>query len=562
MTETLRQELEILYGHKNAAGVEAKIRERIGGGFGASDKNTFSLTEKDSVLITYGDIVRSDGATPLATLGEFLREFVKDAVSSVHLLPFYPYSSDDGFSVMDYLEVDEKLGSWEDVESLSRDYSLMFDAVINHASAKGKWFGEFLRGNEKYREFFLCVDEGFDISNVVRPRTHPLLTRFETAEGSVHAWTTFSDDQVDLNFQSPDLLLAVLDVLLEYVRRGARLIRMDAIAFLWKKSGTSCIHLEETHALIRLFRKVLDEAAPGTIVITETNVPHRENISYFGDGSNEAHMVYNFSLPPLLAHAVLTADAGVLTEWASGLELPSGQTSYFNFTASHDGVGVRPVEGILDERELTRLVEATLAHGGRVSMRKMPDGSERPYELNCVYMDLLSDPTDPDYLRASRFLITQAVMLAMPGVPGIYFHSLVGSCNDIRGMEYTGRNRSINREKVRLSELKRELAKPDSLRSKVFYPYLEMLKIRRERKEFHPCAPFAFFSPAKSVFVVERKTADGSSAVLCLNNLGAEAVEISLPADGSGAKDLLQGREPSADGKLKLEPYSAVWLAR
>src|SRR5690606_35016656 len=108
-----------------------------------------------------------------------------------------------------------------------------------------------------------------------------------------------SADQVDLNFKNPAVLLATTRALLFYVEHGAKFIRLDAIAYLWKEIGTPCIHLPQTHQVIQLMRAVLDEVAPDVRLITETNVPHPDNISYFGAGTNEAQLVYNFALPPL-----------------------------------------------------------------------------------------------------------------------------------------------------------------------------------------------------------------------------------------------------------------------
>lgn len=136
-----------------------------------------------------------------------------------------------------------------------------------------------------------------------------MLTEFDTKEGKKSYWTTFSTDQIDLNYQSIDLYKEILSILLYYTQNGARMIRLDAIGFLWKELGTTCMHLPQTHKVVQSFRKILDEAAPGTLIITETNVPHKENISYFGEGEKEAHMVYQFPLPPLVMFSILTGNS-------------------------------------------------------------------------------------------------------------------------------------------------------------------------------------------------------------------------------------------------------------
>ncbi|MCI0399472.1 MAG: sugar phosphorylase, partial [Chloroflexi bacterium] len=295
--------------------------------------------ERDVILITYGDMVYEAGQPPLRSLAEFLETTLPGVVTGVHLLPFFPYSSDDGFSVIDYKAVNPALGSWDDVARIGGNFRLMFDAVVNHVSVQSDWFGRFLAGDPRYQEYFVVPPGDANLSQVFRPRALPLLTPFQTAAGEKLVWTTFSADQVDLNFKNPDVLLEILDVLLFYVEQGAEFIRLDAIAFLWKESGTACLHRPQTHRLVQLFRAVLDEVAPTASLITETNVPHQDNIAYFGDGANEAQMVYNFSLPPLVLHAFHSGQATTLATWARGLDLPSAQASFFNFLASHDGIG-------------------------------------------------------------------------------------------------------------------------------------------------------------------------------------------------------------------------------
>jgi glycosidase len=542
------------------------------------------LTEKDIVLITYGDQVSEPGVSPFQTLAEILEKHVRGIITGVHILPFFPYSSDDGFSVIDYTAVNPKLGTWADVERLDRSFRLMFDAVINHISAHSHWFQEFLKGNPEFADYFITVEEGTDLSQVVRPRALPLLTRVQTArgepppprggdrEGEQLVWTTFSADQIDLNFANPDVLLKIVEILLLYVEKGAEIIRLDAIAYLWKKIGTPCIHLEETHRVVKLLRAVLDAVAPHVILITETNVPHQENVSYFGNGADEAQMVYQFSLPPLVLHALHSGDASHLSDWAAGLTTPSDSATFFNFSASHDGIGVRPVEGILSRSEVQSLVDRTLAHGGYVSYKANPDGTKSVYELNISYFDALSDPSGPEPLdlQARRFLASQAIMLALAGVPGIYVHSLFGSRSYNAGVEQTGRYRSINREKFRREELERALADPSSLRHRVFHPYLHLIRTRTAHRAFHPNGPQQILTVHPALFTLLRTAPDGSESLLCIHNvsngelpLAINLSSLSLPRSAQVC-DLVTGATFSvgAGGNLNLRvaPYQVLWL--
>ncbi|MCP5097342.1 MAG: sugar phosphorylase, partial [Chloroflexi bacterium] len=395
----MNEHLAFLYGEERADALTMRLLQMLDvyeAGSGKRPFPTARLTEKDAVLITYGDMVQEDDTAPLHTLGQFLKKTVSDAISTVHILPFYPYSSDDGFSVIDYKAVNPSLGNWDNIAGLDQDFRLMFDAVVNHISAHSDWFQCFLAGDQQVADYFITVDPNTDLSAVFRPRTLPLLTPFETKNGVKHVWTTFSADQIDLNFSNPDTLLDILKIILFYISQGAKLIRLDAVGFIWKETGTRCLHLPQAHRIVQLMRSVLDKVAPHVILITETNVPHDENVAYFGNGRNEAQLVYNFSLPPLTLHAFHTGNAKTLSQWASTLTTPSDETTFFNFLASHDGIGVTPARGLLSDDEINQMAQRVEALGGFVSYKNNGNGSKSAYELNINFLDALGDPEQAD----------------------------------------------------------------------------------------------------------------------------------------------------------------------
>ncbi len=568
--DVIRDHLISLYGESAGAAAFNNLRARlnasspghpsaetvpVGGEFQGKASHApgmRSLSARDAILITYGDQLSEPDRTPLRTLAEFCRLHLDGVVSGVHLLPFYPYSSDDGFSVIDYEQVNPALGSWDDVAGVGQHFRLMFDAVINHISAESGWFKAFLQDDARYRNYFIIVEDDPDLSQVVRPRALPLLTEFTTPSGVKKVWTTFSADQIDLNYARPDVLLDIIDVLLFYAARGAEFIRLDAIAYLWKEIGTPCIHLPQTHRVIRLLRAVLDEVAPQVMLITETNVPHRDNISYFGDGHNEAQLVYNFALPPLMLHTFHTGDATALSHWAAGLERPDG--IFFNFLASHDGVGLNPARGILRDDEIDALVQQAIAHGGRVSNKANPDGSTSPYELNINYFDALSDPNGKEALpvQIDRFVAAHAIMLALSGLPGIYFHSLFGSRSWPEGIAQLGYPRAINRQKLDRAEVERELADPHSLRAQVFQRLRHLLQVRAGLDAFDPAGPQQVIELKQAIFAVER------GPVLCLHNVSSQPQSVTLDHNWQRARDLLSARRTATE--LTLQPYEVLWL--
>lgn len=463
----------------------------------------FSISHKDCILITYADGIKNAEESSLITLNKFAEVYIKETISAIHLLPFFPYSSDDGFSVIDYYEIKKEFGEWKDIERLKSNFSLMFDAVVNHISQHSNWFKGFLKGDADFEDYFIVADLDLDYSKVIRPRALPLHHSYQKKNKEVMVWTTFSEDQIDLNYSNYKVFLHVLDVLLFYISKGAKYLRLDAIAFLWKTIGTECLHLKETHMIIQAYRSILDEIAPQTVLITETNVPHEENVSYFGNGTNEAHMVYNFTLPPLLVYSLHKQDTSKLTQWANNLKLPGNKTCFFNFTASHDGLGVRPLQGIVSNEAITHLATIAEAHGGYVSYKDNGDGTKSPYELNCNYLDILTHPNAPEELRIRRFLLTQSVMLCMPGVPGVYYHSLLGSLNDKKGVEDSGIKRRINREKLQIEQLVSELNDTNSFRFKVFNFYKRMLEVRNMNEVFDPFGE-AMYETIDNVFIIKR----------------------------------------------------------
>jgi len=560
--DTVKGILNKIYGIKKGALAFKKILPLIEK-FPAGKKEARDyFSQEDVVLITYGDSLFSNEEAPLKTFHRFAAKHFKDVFSTIHILPFFPYSSDDGFSVIDFYCVNPKLGGWEDIKSLGGDFQLMFDLVLNHVSSKSKWFEKYLNEEQGFENLAIETETSTDLSAVTRPRSLPLLTGFKKRSGkAVNVWTTFSADQIDLNFKSIDVLEKMVEVLLFYVTRGATILRLDAIAYLWKEIGTNCVHLRQTHSMVKLFRSILNRVSPDVMIITETNVPHVENISYFGDGRNEAQMVYNFTLPPLLFYSFAIEDSTALSSWAKGLYLKSEANTFFNFTASHDGIGVRPLEGILPKEEIDRLAEIVIKNGGRVSYKKNSDGSESPYELNITYVDaLLKNKKVLDTYHADRFLATQAIQFVLPGMPAVYIHSILGSHNWEEGVKQTGRARTINRKKLKLDNILQQLKDPETFRHKIFFPYIELIKTRKKHPAFHPNASFKILEINPRVFAIERYCE--SQTIYALTNISSEHVSVSLSGDKvlHKMKDLLTGKRFNTKSFV-LNPYQFIWLS-
>lgn len=529
-------------------------------------KHSEKWDEKDIILITYGDSIIDAKENPLQTLYRFLCAHAAETFSAVHILPFFPYSSDDGFSVIDYRVVNQNLGNWEDVRHIAGRYRLMVDLVINHVSRESLWFHDFVADQGPAKDYFIDLPPETDTSMVTRPRNTPLLVPVNTHRGMRHIWATFSEDQIDLNFSNPDVLLEFVDILLFYISNGAGIIRLDAIAFLWKRLGTNCIHLEETHEVVKLLRDICNYVAPDCILLTETNVPHEENLSYFGDG-DEAHMVYQFTLPPLVLHALNRGTSRYLTDWAKRLPLLSDECTYLNFTASHDGIGLRALEGILPTHEVESLLESMHRFGGFVSMKANPDGEDSPYEVNISLFDgLQGTRRGCDQWQVDRFICSQAIMLCMQGIPALYIHSILATPNDLHGVELTGRTRSINRKKWNYEELQSLLDSHNTPNHEVLNALKRIIAIRKNESCFHPNNDQEIIEVNESIFALLRKEKESGRQVFCLYNVTSVPQEINLK-DRPDLSDKTQWFDLVTEKPLEnilpsvsLLPYQFMWL--
>jgi sucrose phosphorylase len=567
--DRLQEHLSTIYPQQDIPALARRLIQAIGltddSASPSPHRNLWS--EQDAVLITYGDTLCEEGVKPLHTLADFLRGYIGESFSAVHILPFFPYSSDDGFSVIDYLSVNPALGEWEEITAIAEDYKLMADVVINHASSRGRWFENFKMRVDPGKDYFFEADPGDDLSQVVRPRSSPLLTSVATADGERHVWCTFSPDQVDLNFANPEVLLEFVNILRHYLEWGIKWFRMDAVAFLWKEVGSDCMHLPQTHELIKLLRTLIEHHTPEAVVITETNVPNRENLTYFGN-ANEAHVIYNFSLPPLLVHCLVSGNCRHLKTWMMSMPPAQAGTAYLNFIASHDGIGLRPLDGLLEENETERLLNCMEEFGGRLTTRRARKGHNKPYEINIALFDAFKGTIDggADEWQQERFLCAHRIMLALEGIPAIYIHSLFGTGNDYHRLEHTGRNRSINRHIWDFPQLQEALDDSASHHAQVFNAMRSYLDLRLKQPAFHPNATQFTMHLGGEVFAFWRQSMDRDQSIFCLNNVTNQNQDIQLAdinlIDTDNWRDLLSGKKINlSETSMSLAPYQSVWLS-
>lgn len=564
----LIQKLELIYPDEDCAQIAKNLFRnlRIPSELAPQNRNKQLWDQQDCFVITYGDSITQQGEKPLKTLYNFIAERLQPYISGVHILPFFPFTSDDGFAISDFNAVRDDLGNWDDVSNIASQFRLMADLVINHCSASHPWFQSFCKGDSKFDHHFIEVKADQDLSKVTRPRTSPLLRPVQTEEGVKYVWCTFSHDQVDLNFGNPKVLEAIVEVLGGFLQAGIRVIRLDAIAYLWKDLSTNCVNLPQTHEMVRVLRALVDTYPEKVLILTETNVPSHENLSYFGNG-NEAHIIYNFSLPPLLLHALLAGHCRHLKAWMMSMPPAQEGTTYFNFIASHDGIGLRPAEGLLEEQEMRTLVETMEQVGGNISWRASEGGMPSPYEINIGLFDALrmTFNSGVDEWHFERFLSAHAILLAIEGIPAIYIHSLFGTPNDQEKVKATGRNRSINRHQWDLDKLKALIDEPSSIHSRIYKGILNLISIRRRQPAFHPNATQFTLHLGDQVFAFWRQSIRRDQSIFCLNNVSDQFIEIQLRDINLISTDtwmdlILDKPIEDTNGTMVLCPYQSVWL--
>ena len=523
-------------------------------------------SESDIILITYGDSIITPEQSPLKTLKKFLDTHLKDTINSVHILPFFPYSSDDGFSVIDYSSVNESLGTWQDITQISQQYQLMSDLVINHCSSRSAWFENFIKAKGLGHDFFFTAQPDDDLSQVVRPRTSPLLKEVETAQGKRFVWCTFSHDQVDFDFRNPEVLKAFTSIIRQYLDNGVKIFRFDAIAFLWKVVGSNSINLPQTHEMVRLLRTLIEAAEPQAIIITETNIPNPQNLTYFGN-ANEAHGIYNFSLPPLLLNTLLTGNCLYLKRWLMSMPPAQDGTLYFNFIASHDGIGLRPAEGLLSDTELDSLIHTIENFGGKISWRTTDNGEQKAYEMNIALYDALQGTVDgKDQWNFERFICAHAIMFALEGIPGIYIHSMLGTQNDYQKLANTHHNRSINRHRWQEDNLEAALTDKNLHHNKVLSALKALLDIRIKQPAFHPNATQFTLHLGLQLFGFWRQSQNRKQSIFCVSNISNQPValplsELNLIITESWQELISQTEITELSQEINLSPYQTVWIA-
>ena len=522
--------------------------------------------ESYSILITYADSVYKNGEPTLITLRELLSNHFGSLSKVVHILPFLKSTSDGGFAVSSYDSLEEKFGDWNDLKNISQKHILMADLVLNHVSSSHPWVQQFIKSQEPGISNVFSPEENLDWTNVVRPRSSSLFSEVKTNDGSKKVWTTFGPDQIDLNWNNPKMTLNFLILITTFLSHGIKWFRLDAVGFIWKESGTTCLHLPKAHSIVKVLRILLNNLISDGLLITETNVPQKENLSYLVP-EDEAHMAYNFPLPPILLEAIITSKADILNSWIfKWPDLPEN-TTLFNFTASHDGVGLRPLEGLMNEKRIKNLLINCEKRGGLVSHRLLSNGEDKPYELNISWWSAMEDSgIDSNRYQFERFLLTQLLVMALKGVPAFYLPALLASENDIKNFSLTGQRRDLNREKFNSENLSSIFENPDSNANRNLKQLKNAMNVRSKLKQFHPGSQMECLSNGRSDIVVIKR-GNGPKSVYTIHNITENKINYQLNDEDLSElntkdlnmRDLLTSNKYNWKN-ISLDPFKVIWL--
>ena len=525
-------------------------------------KKKKNISEKTSLIICYGDSIYSNKKNSISLFKTFFQKKLKKYFNMIHFLPFYPSSSDSGFSVKDHYKIDNKLGSWSDIKKISKSNDIMADIVINHASARGLWFRNFLKNKKPGRNYFLTIDSKFNTSKVIRPRDHKLLKKINIFNKKEYLWRTFSADQLDLNFKNPSVLLRFIKIMIYLINHGVTVFRLDAIAYLWKESGTKCINLKQTHQIIKLLRTICSSLNVETIIITETNLPEKENLSYFGK-NDEANWIYNFSLPPLLIHAFLFENSSYLNQWSKKLPITKNGNSYLNFISSHDGIGIRPTEGIFNKKILNNFLKRLKKNGSKFSYRKVKNKLKKVYEANITVFDALkkSDYDSKGKFFLERYVSAHSIMISFEGIPAVYFNSLFGKSNDEAKYIITGNNRDVNRYKWNYKNISKKLDNKNSKQSIFFQKISNLLSVRRKQKAFHPNASRHNINLGSKIFSFKRISINKEQTIICITNLSSKTQGAHINKIYHNWNNLIGSKIEIKNKLLILKPFETIWLS-
>ena len=463
--------------------------------------------ERQVQLITYADRLGGD----LPGLRSLLQKELAGLFSGVHLLPFFDPidGADAGFDPIDHTRVDSRLGSWDDVAALGKDFAVMADLIVNHVSADSSQFvdvkqrgkaspcwGLFLKKEDVFPAGESGPAQSQDIDRIYRPRPGQPFTEIVLDDGSrLDFWTTFSANQLDINVEGEQGRQYLESILQTFAAAGVREIRLDAAGYAIKRRGTSCFMLPETFDFIASLASRAEELGIDTLV--EIHSYYQTQIAI----ASHVGRVYDFALPPLVLHTLYTGNADALKRW-----LAISPRNCVTVLDTHDGIGILDVAregeqtGLLADEEVDSLVETIHDKTGGASRSASGYAASNldVYQVNSTFYDALGR-NDIDYL------VARAIQFFVPGTPQVYYVGLLAGENDLELVARTGVGRDINRHYYSPEEIQSALRRP---------VVRQLMRLMRLRNSLPALAGSFSIGDSPSSELVLRWDSDGSYAEL------------------------------------------------
>eukprot|EP00759_Apiculatamorpha_spiralis_P029240 PhF_6_TR31490/c0_g1_i2/m.46329/K00690/E2.4.1.7; sucrose phosphorylase len=437
----------------------AKISQRMRQREIHDGKRTIRHSTSQNILIVYPNHVQPT----LDTTNAFISKYCLYCFSHVHVLPYHPSTSYEGYAITDYVKVDDTWGGEMALTSLlqSNQVDLLADIVLNHCSSQHPWIEDVDK-----KDYVLSSEDVISSSSwtstVKRARDTDL---FSNIHGRL-LWTTYSPDLVDLAIcKNPRVLVEIVEIMEHEVMRGASILRLDAFVYVWKKLGTNCVNVQpESSRLVSLFRKILPSHVQ--LLPSITNVTQQENYEYIREPQC-ADYVYLLPLSGMTLYSILSKSPLHLMRFLRDTPPAPLGKAYVPMTASHDGIGLSWLRDLLKPEELETLMKQASSTSCRLSSR-----CGAPWELNATYFEACGRDV-------RKFILSQVLTLVVRGVPATYFASLVAGENDERGVEVTGDNRAINRGRFDMATLEGKLRQGNSTTAVALRTLVGFLRRRR-----------------------------------------------------------------------------------
>ncbi|GAA1960918.1 alpha-amylase family protein [Microbacterium deminutum] len=523
-------------------------------------------------------------AGSLAGIREKIPYFQELGLTYLHLMPIFASpegNSDGGYAVSSYRRVDPRVGTMDELAELAADLreagiSLVVDFIFNHTSNEHEWARKAVAGVPGFEDFYLIfpdrtMPDAYERTvREIFPDDHP--GAFVQLDDGRWVWATFYHFQWDLNYANPAVFRAMAGEMLFLANQGVEVLRMDAVAFIWKRLGTPCESLPEAHLLLRAFNAVLRMAAPSLLFKSEAIVHPDEVVAYISP--EECQLSYNPLQMALTWEALATRDARLLQQAIERRHaLPPG-TAWVNYVRSHDDIGWTFADEDASELGIHGYTHRRFLNDFFVG--RFPGAFARgvPFQENPKTGDArvagttasLAGIEADDEGGVERVVLAHAIALSTGGIPLIYLGDEVAQLNDygyLTDPAMADDSRWVHRP-PHPTDRYRQRDDPATAAGQVYAQLTALIRARRDTPEFAGNALIGFDARHAAVLAYQRPGTDAASPrILVLANVGDHAATVAPPTlsgFGPHATDIVSGTALDLSEGITLAPHACKWV--